>query len=59
MFKDNVPMGFFDVFDQYLLNVLYDPRIKVGMTIEETKTVLPDVLPTARAFVTQLNGLTR
>jgi hypothetical protein len=59
MFNDNVQMGFFDVFDQYLLNILYDPRVKVGMTIEETKAVMPEVLPTVRALVKQLNGLTR
>jgi Protein of unknown function (DUF2927) len=59
MFNDNVQMGFFDVFDQHLLNILYDPRVKAGMSIEETKALLPDVLATARAFVRQLNGLTR
>ena len=25
MFNDNVSMGFFDVYDQYILNLLYDP----------------------------------
>ena len=25
MFNDNVQMGFFDVYDQYILNMLYDP----------------------------------
>jgi hypothetical protein len=59
MFNDQVQMGYFDVFDQYLLNILYDPRVKVGMTIDETKAVLPEVLVTARAYVKQLNGLTR
>jgi hypothetical protein len=59
MFNDNVQMGFFDVYDQYLLNILYDPRVKVGMTIEETKAVMPEVLPMVRTFVKQLNGLTR
>jgi hypothetical protein len=32
MFNDDVQMGFFDVYDQYLLNLLYDPRIRPGMT---------------------------
>jgi len=45
MFNDQVSMGFFDIYDQYLLNILYDPRIKPGMTVEEVKAVLPDVLP--------------
>ena len=30
MFNDKVSMGFFDVYDQYILNLLYDPRIKAG-----------------------------
>jgi len=59
MFNDDVQMGYFDVFDQYLLNILYDPRIKVGMTIDEARAVLPEVLVTARAFVRQVNGLSR
>jgi hypothetical protein len=59
MFNDDVQMGYFDVFDQYLLNMLYDPRVKAGMTIEETKAVMPEVLVSARAFVMQLNGLSR
>ena len=32
MFNDNVQTGFFDVYDQYLVNILYDPRIRPGMT---------------------------
>src|ERR1700730_18005056 len=35
MFNDDVQMGFFDVYDQYLLNILYDPRIRPGMTRQE------------------------
>ena len=58
MFNDQVQMGYFDVFDQYLLNILYDPRVKAGMTIEETRAVLPEALASARTFVMQLNGLT-
>jgi len=34
MFNDKVSMGFFDVYDQYILNLLYDPRIRPGMTCE-------------------------
>ena len=41
MFNDSVQMGFFDVYDQYILNILYDPRIKAGMTVQEVKAVLP------------------
>jgi DUF2927 family protein len=55
MFNDDVQMGFFDVYDQYLLNILYDPRLHPGMTRDEVDAVLPDVLPTARAWVTNAN----
>jgi hypothetical protein len=57
MFNDNVSMGFFDVYDQYILNVLYDPRIKAGMTVAEVKTVLPDVLVDVRGWVRKVNNL--
>jgi Protein of unknown function (DUF2927) len=55
MFNDDVQMGFFDVYDQYLLNILYDPRVRPGMTKEEVDGLLPDVLPMARAWVTDTN----
>ena len=57
MFNDNVSMGFFDIYDQYLLNMLYDPRIKAGMTVAEVKVVLPAVLVDVRAWVSKVNRL--
>jgi hypothetical protein len=57
MFNDNVSMGYFDVYDQYLLNMLYDPRIKAGMTVQEVKAVLPEVLADVRTWVRQVNHL--
>jgi hypothetical protein len=57
MFNDKVSMGFFDVYDQYLLNLLYDPRIKAGMTVEEVKAVLPEVLADVRVWVRKVNHL--
>jgi Protein of unknown function (DUF2927) len=57
MFNDNVSMGFFDVYDQYILNVLYDPRIQAGMTVAEVKEVLPEVLVDVRAWVKKINNL--
>jgi hypothetical protein len=57
MFNDNVSMGYFDVYDQYLLNLLYDPRIKPGMTVQEVKTALPDVLADVREWVRKVNNL--
>lgn len=57
MFNDNVQMGYFDVFDQYILNILYDPRIKAGMTVQDVDKVMPQVLADVRAWVTKVNGL--
>jgi hypothetical protein len=56
MFNDEVQMGFFDIYDQYLLNILYDPRIRAGMTKEQVKELLPQILPDVRAWVTKVNG---
>ena len=55
MFNDNVQMGFFDVYDQYLLNILYDPRITAGMTRDEVDAVLPDILLSTRKWVREIN----
>jgi hypothetical protein len=57
MFNDKVSMGFFDVYDQYILNMLYDPRIKAGMSVEEVRAVLPEVLADVRAWVRRVNDL--
>jgi hypothetical protein len=56
MFNDNVQMGFFDVYDQYLLNILYDPRIRPGMSKGDLDKLLPAVLPTVRAWVADGNS---
>jgi hypothetical protein len=57
MFNDNVSMGFFDVYDQYILNILYDPRIKAGMTVAEVKAALPEVIADVRVWVRKVNNL--
>jgi hypothetical protein len=57
MFNDEVQMGFFGIYDQYLLNILYDPRIRAGMTKDQVKELLPQILPDVRAWVTKVNGL--
>jgi hypothetical protein len=57
MFNDEVQMGFFDVYDQYILNILYDPRIRPGMAVAEVQAVLPQVLPSVRDFVARMNNL--
>jgi hypothetical protein len=51
MFNDDVQMGFFGLYDQFLLNILYDPRIRPGMTRAEVEAVLPEVLPAVRAWI--------
>lgn len=56
MFNDKVQMGFFDIYDQYLLNILYDPRVRPGMTKRQVKQLLPEVFPTARAWVASANA---
>jgi hypothetical protein len=56
MFNDDVQMGFFDVYDQYLVNILYDPRVRPGMTKSEVDRRLPEVLPTVRAWVAGANS---
>jgi hypothetical protein len=52
MFNDQVQMGFFDIYDQYLVNLLYDPRIRPGMTKDEVTQLLPSALADVRAWVT-------
>jgi hypothetical protein len=59
MFNDDVQMGFFDIYDQYLLNILYDPRIKPGMTAEQVRELLPRILPDVREWVAKTNNLGR
>ncbi len=57
MFNDDVQMGFFDVYDQYILNILYHPRIRPGMTRDEVRALLPQVMPDVRAWVAKVNDL--
>jgi hypothetical protein len=57
MFNDQVSMGFFDVYDQYILNILYDPRVTAGMNVEEVRAVLPEVLADVRVWVRKVNNL--
>lgn len=59
MFNDDVRKGFFGVYDQYILNLLYDPRIKPGMTGPQVRAVLPEVLKTVREHVAKTNGMRR
>jgi hypothetical protein len=51
MFNDDVQMGFFDVYDQYLVNILYDPSVRPGMTKDQVGRLLPEVMPEVRGWV--------
>ena len=55
MFNDDVQMGFFDLYDQYLLNILYDARVQPGMTRADVQALIPTVLPDVRAWVEENN----
>jgi hypothetical protein len=57
MFNDDVQMGFFGVYDQYILNILYHPRIRPGMSAAEVRALLPEILPAVRAWVAKANDL--
>jgi hypothetical protein len=59
MFNDDVQMGFFDVYDRYILNILYDPRVRPGMTRRELEVLLPDILPEIRKRVSGGNSARR
>ena len=59
MFNDKVQKGFFDVYDQYLLNILYHPRVRPGMTKQEVRALLPEIMPAVRGWVAKVNGLAR
>jgi hypothetical protein len=57
MFNDDVRLGFFGIYDQYLLNILYHPRIRAGMTRSEVRALLPEIMPEVRAWVAKVNNL--
>jgi len=57
MFNDDVQMGYFDVYDQYILNILYDARVRPGMTRREIEVLLPDILPGIREWISNANSV--
>jgi hypothetical protein len=59
MFNDDVQMGFFDVYDQYILNILYDPHVRPGMTPQQVESLLPDILPRIRERISEANPARR
>jgi len=59
MFNDDVQMGFFDVYDQYILNILYDPRVRPGMTRPDVEKLLPDILPNIHRWISRIQSVRR
>ena len=55
MFNDKIAMGFFGVYDQYILNILYHPKVRPGMTRAQMRALLPEIMPDVRAFVAKVN----
>ena len=51
IFNDRSALDVFGLFDWFILNMLYDPRIRPGMTEAEARRVLPDVIADVRARV--------
>ena len=48
IFNDRNSIADFTMFDDYILNMLYDPRVKAGMNRKAVKQVLPVVLQDVR-----------
>jgi hypothetical protein len=59
MFNDDVQMGFFDTYDQYLLNILYHPHVRPGMSGKKLRMIMPTVLKSVRSWVARANGFQR
>jgi hypothetical protein len=57
MFNDDVQKGFFGVYDQYLLNILYHPKVRPGMTPAQVRRILPAIMPEVRAIVARNNKI--
>lgn len=51
VFNDQSRHSRFTVFDQILLNMLYDPRVEPGMSAKQLETLLPQIAIDARARV--------
>lgn len=51
VFNDASRHSRFTIFDQIILNMLYDPRIRPGMSMKQTKPILPLVARDARRRV--------
>ena len=50
-FNDRNELDGFPLFDQFILNMLYHPRVRVGMTRDEVLPILPGVIQDIRGRV--------
>ena len=57
MFNDDVSMGFFDVYDQYILNLLYDPAHQGRHDGRRGQGGAARCSPDVRAWVKKVNNL--
>ncbi|MDJ0930173.1 DUF2927 domain-containing protein [Breoghania sp.] len=51
VFNDTSEHDTFTRFDRMIMNMLYDPRIKPGMTARKMKPLLPSVIRETRRLV--------
>jgi len=49
VFNDSSPHAAFTAFDRHILNILYHPRVRPGMTKLEARRILPKVVQDVRA----------
>lgn len=54
IFNDESTLNVFGLFDWFILNMLYDPRVRPGMTREEVLQVLPSVVADVRQRVPEV-----
>jgi hypothetical protein len=49
IFNDTSRLNAFGLFDWFILNMLYDPRVRPGMTEAQVRPILPEVIADVRA----------
>jgi hypothetical protein len=54
IFNDESDLNVFGLFDWFILNMLYDSRIRPGMTEEEVRPILPEVIADVRARIPEV-----
>jgi hypothetical protein len=57
LFNDNLEFAFLTEHDEILLRMLYDPRLRPGMTLEEARPLLPAIARDAMAAQAASGGM--